>query len=75
MNRAPEWIKRDREFMVSYLEHFEGEVKKMVHKTIREFETQEREDVIAQREQDDAEDDARQYQIREDIRNGELYRD
>ena len=28
VNRAPEWIKRDREFMVSYLEHFEGEVKK-----------------------------------------------
>ena len=72
---ALEKIGRDQKFIKAYLENFENELKELVYDTIRNFELQERKDEIEQRERDDAEDDARQYQIREDIKNGELYRD
>lgn len=72
---ALKWIGRDQKFIKAYLENFENELKELVYDTIRNFELQERKDEIEQRERDDAEDDARQYQIREDIKNGELYRD
>ena len=74
INRVPGWIERDMEFIKAYLENQENKLKNMAHKAISDFESQARKDIVEQRERDDADDDARKYQIREEIKNRELYR-